>query len=74
MAPRQPSLSPSQPNQPRAHAAPPPVRRLVPNPLLDEDMQSSIDLGDEGALREQPAHAKILDQVAVFCGLNQTGD
>ena len=73
VAPRQPPLWPYQ--QLKAQAAPPPVSRLVPNPLTENDKQSSVDIIGEAALHvpERQAHAEILDQVVAFCGMNKTG-
>ena len=50
VAPRQPPLSPHQ--QPKEQTAPPPAWRLVPNPLNEEDKQSSVDIIDETILCE----------------------
>ena len=69
-APRQPPLSPCR--QPQAQTAPPPVRRLVQDPLVGEDKQSSVDFVDEAALHERQVRSELPDRVAKFCGLKRT--
>ena len=75
MAPRQPPLLTS--HQLQARVAAPRVRRLVQDPLVEEDKQSSVEVidlrVDEAALHERQACSQLLDQVAIFCGLEGTG-
>ena len=68
--PRQAPLSPR--HQPQAQTAQPLVRRLVPNPLVEEDKQSSVENIDEAAVRERQASSGLLDEMAKFCGLTRT--